>query len=202
MALKIFLAADNEDRAGQATRKTAKMFLISSHFLEVAKGGFGEAIDSEGWTADLEGKLKYSRWKASEIVKALNEGRQPHPGPLTDNANTLQPISTFATPINPQDLAPPIPLPQFPVNSSLVAHDSLNRSGPTSLDIPQPPAHPPIPFSNAPAFPNMEHIKTRAKALSEAEKHARHAASAILFEDVSTAIQNLQSSLNLLNSLK
>ena len=36
-ALKIFLAADNEDRQGSATSKTAKTFLASSVFLEVLK---------------------------------------------------------------------------------------------------------------------------------------------------------------------
>lgn len=45
-ALKIFLLADNEDRQGLATQKTAKMFLASSVFLEILKV-FGNELDED-----------------------------------------------------------------------------------------------------------------------------------------------------------
>lgn len=82
-ALKIFLNADNEDRQGVASKKTAKTFLASSIFLELLKT-FGE-VDPE-----VEEKIKYSKWKAMDIMKCLREGRTPVPGPpggeLTDAA--------------------------------------------------------------------------------------------------------------------
>jgi vacuolar protein sorting-associated protein VTA1 len=37
IALKIFLVADNEDRAGEASKKTAKMIYTASIFLEALK---------------------------------------------------------------------------------------------------------------------------------------------------------------------
>ncbi|KAK9695625.1 hypothetical protein K7432_012871 [Basidiobolus ranarum] len=73
-AVRVFLNADNEDRAGKASKKTVKTFLAASIFLELLKI-FGE-VDPE-----IEEKVKYSKWKATDIMKALKEGRTPHPGP-------------------------------------------------------------------------------------------------------------------------
>ncbi len=73
-ASKIFLAADNEDRSGHATKKTARLFLISSQFLEVIRV-FGDAGE------EIEDRIKYAKWKATDIIKALNEGRLPIAGP-------------------------------------------------------------------------------------------------------------------------
>jgi len=67
IALKIFLVADNEDRAGQASKKTAKMFYTASIFLEALKV-FGEL------EPEIAEKLKYARWKATTILRASKEG--------------------------------------------------------------------------------------------------------------------------------
>ncbi|KAI8086102.1 Vta1 like-domain-containing protein [Halteromyces radiatus] len=79
-ALKVFLNADNEDRAGRATKKTAKTFLAASVFLEILKT-FGD-LDTE-----VEGKIKYAKWKAADIIKALREGRVPAPGAPGEQEN-------------------------------------------------------------------------------------------------------------------
>ncbi|KAI9355957.1 Vta1 like-domain-containing protein [Zopfochytrium polystomum] len=76
-ALKIFNNADNQDRAGAATNKTAKTFLAASIFLEVLKV-FGTVEDS------INDKIKYARFKAVDIIKAIKEGRKPTPGPAVD----------------------------------------------------------------------------------------------------------------------
>ncbi|KAG0325685.1 hypothetical protein BGZ99_000275 [Dissophora globulifera] len=73
-ALKIFTKADDEDRNGQGSQKTAKNFVAAANFLELLKV-FGD-IDSE-----VEEKIKYSKWRAAEIVKAIRDGRQPAPPP-------------------------------------------------------------------------------------------------------------------------
>ncbi|GAA5879598.1 hypothetical protein JCM1840_003328 [Sporobolomyces johnsonii] len=72
--LKIFAQADNEDRKGRATRLTAKKFLAAANFLELLSV-FGE-VGSEN-----RDKIKYSKWKATDIAKAFREGRAPVPGP-------------------------------------------------------------------------------------------------------------------------
>ena len=72
-ALSIFYSADTDDRDGKATQTTAKAFAASSKFLEVL-GAFGD-ID-----ADTVTKIRYAKWKAADIAKALREGRKPAPG--------------------------------------------------------------------------------------------------------------------------
>ncbi|KAL0579437.1 hypothetical protein V5O48_002543 [Marasmius crinis-equi] len=75
-ALKVFVAADNEDRRGESTRSTAKKFLAAANFLEVLRT-FPQAEISES----IEDKVRYAKWKAADIAKAFREGRQPTPGP-------------------------------------------------------------------------------------------------------------------------
>ncbi|KAH6916995.1 Vta1 like-domain-containing protein [Coprinopsis sp. MPI-PUGE-AT-0042] len=75
-ALKVFASADNEDRAGRANKATAKKFLAAAHFLEVLKT-FSQAEVSES----VVEKVKYAKWKAADIAKAIREGRKPTPGP-------------------------------------------------------------------------------------------------------------------------
>ncbi|BGP15248.1 hypothetical protein JCM10213_000709 [Rhodosporidiobolus nylandii] len=73
-ALKLFAMADNEDRKGKASRVTARKFLAAANFLELLTI-FGE-LSSEN-----RDKVRYAKWKASDIAKAFREGRTPVPGP-------------------------------------------------------------------------------------------------------------------------
>ncbi|GAA6012056.1 hypothetical protein JCM10207_005112 [Rhodosporidiobolus poonsookiae] len=72
--LKLFSQADNEDRKGKASRLTARKFLAAGNFLELLTI-FGE-LSSEN-----RDKIKYAKWKATDIAKAFREGRTPVPGP-------------------------------------------------------------------------------------------------------------------------
>ncbi|KAH8924446.1 DUF605-domain-containing protein [Atractiella rhizophila] len=83
-ALKIFLTADNEDRSGKASRGTAKSFLAAANFFELL------AIFNQTSSDDAD-KIKYSKWKASDISKALREGRVPAPGPPGWQPPALEP---------------------------------------------------------------------------------------------------------------
>jgi len=73
LALNSFKKADDEDRSGNATKKTARTFHASSTFFEVLQC-FGELDE------DIEKKIKYAKWKAADIMKAIREGRTPVPG--------------------------------------------------------------------------------------------------------------------------
>ncbi|CAG7845904.1 SubName: Full=Uncharacterized protein {ECO:0000313/EMBL:CCA77956.1} [Serendipita indica DSM 11827] len=77
-ALKVFANADNEDRKGGSTRSTAKKFLAASNFFELLT-----IFDAKYLNPDLNvsEKIKYSKWKASDIAKAYREGRVPQAGP-------------------------------------------------------------------------------------------------------------------------
>ncbi|SCV71069.1 BQ2448_3831 [Microbotryum intermedium] len=73
-AVKLFDQADDEDRKGKSTKLTAKKFLAAANFHEIL-ATFGE-LSSEN-----REKIKYAKWKASDIAKAFREGRKPTPGP-------------------------------------------------------------------------------------------------------------------------
>lgn len=96
-AFRVFVQADNEDRAGKASRLTAKNFLAAANFLDllsifgaVAEEVSGTAVrrhrtSNSFWVIpappQTAEKKKYAKWKASEIAKAIKEGRKPAPGP-------------------------------------------------------------------------------------------------------------------------
>lgn len=72
-ALTVFDRADTEDRDERATRATALTFYAAMCFLEVCSV-FGPL------SPELDERLRYAKWKAADITKALKEGRKPQPG--------------------------------------------------------------------------------------------------------------------------
>ncbi|KAL9546587.1 hypothetical protein MBANPS3_006594 [Mucor bainieri] len=203
-ALKIFINADNEDRAGKSSKKTAKTFLAASIFLELLKT-FGE-LDSE-----TEAKIKYSKWKAADIMKALREGRVPTPGPPggieqededvemkqeqdeqqqhdeEEQPHTMPPppsISEFPSP--PSNFTAPLPqTPQLPKtdttsDASPVTPVSSNNK-PPAVVVQQPAAvAPAVVVSQTPTPLNPKNI-------SAAQKYAKWAISALEYEDIDNA---------------
>mmetsp|Transcript_3963 Transcript_3963/g.6239 ORF Transcript_3963/g.6239 Transcript_3963/m.6239 type:complete len:372 (-) Transcript_3963:69-1184(-) len=78
-ANKIFDKADLEDRTGDATKATAKTFYAAGSFLDILQQFYQDDDDSEE-LAELRKKAIYAKWKSTEILKALKEGRKPTPG--------------------------------------------------------------------------------------------------------------------------
>ncbi|KAA8493043.1 Mammalian lyst-interacting protein 5 [Porphyridium purpureum] len=72
-AYGVFKAADDEDRAGRATKETAFAFFAAFSYIEVCQL-FGEL------PIDLDEKRRYAKFKVSSILLALKEGRRPEPG--------------------------------------------------------------------------------------------------------------------------
>ncbi|KAI8374751.1 Vta1 like-domain-containing protein [Radiomyces spectabilis] len=157
-ALKVFLNADNEDRAGKASKKTAKTFLAASIFLELLKC-FGD-LDAE-----TKAKIKYAKWKATDIMKALREGRTPTPGPPGGMEDPEQPSGspteamqedTVHDNLNAPAFPPPPPsisdFPSPPSNftAPLPSHSPASSQAPFSPAVPPPnnnvsPPPPPTP---------------------------------------------------------
>ena len=77
-ALAVFDGADAEDRTGPITARTAAAFFAAVVFMD-ACNQFGELA------LDVQQKLKYAAWKATEINRALKEGRTPKPGGVDDD---------------------------------------------------------------------------------------------------------------------
>jgi vacuolar protein sorting-associated protein VTA1 len=72
-AQSVFTKADDEDRAGAATKDTAKTFYAAATFFDILEQ-FGD-LDTE-----IQEKRRYSKWKAADILNAIKAGRQPTPG--------------------------------------------------------------------------------------------------------------------------
>jgi len=91
-AEKVFNNADAEDRNGNASRGTAKSFYAAGTFLQIldqfqSQTAGNEATEDDGikndesdQAAEVRKKMLYAKWKATEILKAIKEGRIPTPG--------------------------------------------------------------------------------------------------------------------------
>lgn len=122
----------------------------------VAAGNFFEVLRMYGpLPEDLEEKIKYAKWKASEILK--------------------------------QEQSLPNLTGRYPPEQSKSITDLKD-----TLNIPEklPDDYRPVDTANT------------AQVLTQAEKHARQAISAILFEDVPAAIGCLEKALHSLKNLK
>eukprot|EP00977_Amphora_coffeiformis_P001427 scaffold289_cov147-Amphora_coffeaeformis.AAC.12 len=83
-AQKIFDKADLEDRDGAATKETARTFYAAATFWQILEqftsgSDQGDEEAAEVATEDRK-RIVYAKWKATEILKALKEGRTPTPG--------------------------------------------------------------------------------------------------------------------------
>lgn len=76
-ALRVFAHADNEDRSGKASKKTVLSFVAAYIFLEITS-------QFDDLMPDIEEKIKYAKWKAADISKALKDGRTPLPGSIEE----------------------------------------------------------------------------------------------------------------------
>ncbi|XP_051710225.2 vacuolar protein sorting-associated protein VTA1 homolog isoform X3 [Oryctolagus cuniculus] len=152
-ALKMFLYADNEDRAGRFHKNMIKSFYTASLLIDVITV-FGELTDEN------VKHRKYARWKATYIHNCLKNGETPQAGPVgieEDNgvtSNTIQPA--------PQTI----------------------------------PAIDPALFSTV----SQGDIRLTPEDFARAQKYCKYAGSALQYEDVSTAVQNLQKALKLLTT--
>ncbi|KAL3941015.1 MAG: hypothetical protein SGBAC_004556 [Bacillariaceae sp.] len=81
---KIFSKADTDDRNNQATKNTAKTFYAAASFLEMLQQFYQDDDDSEE-CLEIKEKSKYAKWKATDILKAIKEGREPTPGGYGEN---------------------------------------------------------------------------------------------------------------------
>ncbi|TPX72268.1 hypothetical protein SpCBS45565_g00665 [Spizellomyces sp. 'palustris'] len=223
-ALRIFTNADNEDRQGRASKKTAKTFLAASIFLELLKV-FGE-IDTE-----VQDKIRYAKFKAADIIKALREGRTPTPGmpgeqpPESAQQPTApaEPHPNFGTPYDPSytptqptfdanvhpcsgEASYTSPSSQYPSHQTPFTGPDIRPYAPSIQ--PSAPStgsghHTPSP---APASPSslapQGSYEVNYKTVQAAQKHSRFAISALQYDDIPTAIDNLEQALTLLRPLR
>nr|XP_030709183.1 vacuolar protein sorting-associated protein VTA1 homolog isoform X3 [Globicephala melas] len=132
-ALKMFLYADNEDRAGRFHKNMIKSFYTASLLIDVITV-FGELTDEN------VKHRKYARWKATYIHNCLKNGETPQAGPVgIEEDNDVEENEDAGT----------ASLPSQPPQPSSSAYDPSNMpsSSYTGIQIP-PGAHAP---ANTPA---------------------------------------------------
>jgi len=134
-SLTVFQQADNEDRAGLATKNTAKNFYAASLFFDILEQ-FGEL------SSEIVEKRKYAKWKSVDIVKAINEGRQPAAGSPEDNPGGE------GAGVHTESL-PAASSPSSPSSSSITApYDStVSPAAPSPSPSPCVPGLPPAPLT-------------------------------------------------------
>jgi vacuolar protein sorting-associated protein VTA1 len=76
---KVFDKADGEDRMGMANKNTAKAFYAAASFLQILEQFYDKDDTSEAPTEDRK-RIMYAKWKATDILKAIKEGRTPVSG--------------------------------------------------------------------------------------------------------------------------
>jgi vacuolar protein sorting-associated protein VTA1 len=76
---KVFDKADGEDRMGMANKNTAKAFYAAASFLQILEQFYDKDDTSEAPTEDRK-RIIYAKWKATEILRAIKEGRTPVSG--------------------------------------------------------------------------------------------------------------------------
>ena len=138
-------------------RSTARKFLAATNFFEVLqvfpKADISESVGLSPShlphhliPSQTESRLKYAKWKAADIAKALREGRRPTPGPagsqldpdLTPSSDQLLPEQYPPT--------PPRPVPREPSPPTKSSSRSPKRQSP-------PPALPPADIARANHLP-------------------------------------------------
>ncbi|RPD64824.1 DUF605-domain-containing protein [Lentinus tigrinus ALCF2SS1-6] len=155
-ALRVFAGADNEDRSGNITRNTARKFLAAANFLEIMR-----IFDSDKAAIDLpsiEEKIKYAKWRAADISKAIREGRKPTPpaGSAAEESPAAAPdlpdlvVAPPTTPPSASSSLPGAPSPPSitrstpppPQLTGLTPTEQFGAYLPAGLAPPQPPQSP------------------------------------------------------------
>lgn len=207
-ALKVFLFADNEDRASRFNKNVVKSFYTAGMLFDVL-GCFGEISE------DIQKNRKYAKWKAAYIHKCLKNGETPEPGPLggEDGEEGLAPSIN----LQPGPSSPPYPMNNLPTPSNQPPQVGAFAPPTTPQDPPQIPQQPSpsqsyyqptpapaaVPAAAAWTPPaNAKGARLTAEQYQRALKLCKYAGSALQYEDADNAISNLTKALKLLTTGK
>lgn len=218
-AHKLFTYADQQDRASNFGKNTVKSFYTAGSIYDIITV-FGELSD------EAMNNRKYAKWKAAYIHNCLKNGETPHPGPLPNedddqlidvggndqpgtssgtnfgwNTNPVQP----EPPVNPVVPQPSLPSPTNPPAPS-AGDPFADFRAPSPPREPEEKLHGFTPFdpstSNIP-IPSGNFATTgilSPEQSMKAQKYIKYAGSALTYDDVSTAVENLQKALRLLTT--
>ncbi|XP_030905686.1 vacuolar protein sorting-associated protein VTA1 homolog isoform X3 [Melopsittacus undulatus] len=210
-ALKMFLYADNEDRAGQFHKNMIKSFYTASLLIDVLTV-FGELSEENAQ------HRKYARWKAAYIHNCLKNGETPQPGPIgmegesfgdvereeaessSLHSGTTQPTSssTFEGNNKATSNYTGIHIPPGAHAPANTPAEVPHNTGVTSNTIQPSPQNIPLVDPSLCSAQSAGEVRLTPEDFARAQKYCKYAGSALQYEDVSTAVQNLQKALKLL----
>jgi len=192
-ALKLFVKADTDDRAGRFDKNVVKSFYTAAYLFDVLNC-FGE-VDTQ-----ILQQQKYAKWKSAYIHNCLRNGQTPVSGPIAGEGDDDGGFGDFGTAEGgaPSNLPPPpvgfnIPVP--PSNPAM----TMPPITPASNQIP--PAAAASSSSSSVTVGGNENNLQPADMM-KAQKFCKYAISALEYEDVNTAVNNLQQALDLLQLAK
>lgn len=209
-ALKLFLWADNEDRNGRFNKNVVKAFYTAGFMYDIVNT-FGEPSD------EVLHHRKYAKWKSTYIHNCLKNGITPIPGPMAmegeedglEGENFEQP--SMPPPLEPSNFMPMQPQAPYPPAGGLFNIPSYQPEG---LNLPIPGTHAPPSTPNGAnqlspstsvtnVYPQPEtggDVSLRPEDYQKAQKYCKWAGSALTYEDIPTAVENLQKALRLLTT--
>lgn len=216
-AHKLFSFADQQDRAANFGKNVVKAFFTAGVIYDILTV-LGELSD------EATNNRKYAKWKAAYIHNCLKNGETPHAGPLpSEDDDQLvdigggndQPGTSSGTnfgwntnPGQPQEpVNPVVPSPSNPQPPPSFSGDPF-----ANLRAPSPPREPEEKLHGFTPFdPSTSNIPVPSSSASpsgtlspeqmmKAQKYVKYAGSALTYDDVPTAIDNLQKALRLLST--
>lgn len=213
-ALKLFLYADKNDRASNFAKSVIQSFYTAGIIYDVLTT-FGELSE------EAAHNRKYAKWKAAYIHNCLKNGETPIPGPMKEDddessTNEEQDLAAPMQPTPPQNLDA-FGFPSVPGSSN--SNSVTPASSKSNLPYPNIPTPTnPAPYNPAPTPTNTEinqpfepeeyHSTPKTEEgvildveqMSKAQKYVKWAGSALNYDDVPTAVQNLRKALHLLTT--
>ena len=197
LSYRVFLSAEKQESSPSTLKKALQSYLAAVNFLQVYHGVFLEDssvldLGEEEQTSELaqiDEKSKYAKWRIVEIKKQLTSIQSTDAIPTSPQSRLVSPNQSQT--VNYTHVQSPI-IPG-PVNHVPNVSQTHSPSVPLATIPNFTTTSPTNPSSTSPVGPLYD-----PKVLSNCEKHARHAISALNFDDVESAADNLRAALKLL----
>ncbi|KAL0266483.1 UNVERIFIED_CONTAM: hypothetical protein PYX00_009004 [Menopon gallinae] len=189
-ALKLFLWADSQDRASVFNKNVVKAFYTAGMIYDVLEI-FGTV------TEEVQKNRKYAKWKAAYIHNCLKNGETPVPGPMQTEEEGEGELG-FKLPSMPNPEEPPRQSTPPPTADEVANMEPPKLPTPPERPAPDP-LSPPVEY-NVPDLPPQTGIELAPEQITKAQKYCKWASSALNYDDVTTAVENLQKALRLLTT--
>jgi vacuolar protein sorting-associated protein VTA1 len=127
-ANEVFTKADDADRACSAPRNTAKMFYDAASFFEILQQFISNKESLTEEQDEDKKKRVYCKWKATEILRAIKEGRIVFPGGYGELESARAQLSEVQSTSPPEDEAVTVPLPFIQPSAYVTSSKNVEAS--------------------------------------------------------------------------